>query len=118
MRQTTYQNAILTVIALLLAGLLWVRLADRPALVESVAAAAPDSSDLSGSNSESFVNSGMRQQQILEATNQMKQQTVEALQRIENKLEATNRLLQNGQFKVQVSNLNEIQIQAANQPRE
>lgn len=107
MRHTTYLNAILTVNALLLAGLLWTRVADTPVLSQN-AAAAPEQSP--AGSTDNFTNSNTRQQQMLEATNQMRQQTVDAMHRIENKMEATTRLLQSGQLKVQVTNLKDIQV--------
>lgn len=89
MRQRTYLNAILTVNAVLLAAILGALLSDGNPLGPRSATAAGDG----------FPNAASQRQQIVQAINDMKKS-----------VEATTRKLESGKLKVEVTNLDEIQV--------
>ena len=100
MTQIKYLNVILTVNAMLLAALLWSQLSEQPVL--SLPAMAQSAAGGVNADDPGIPNAGTQRQKI-----------VEAIQRLEGKVEATNRLLSGGRLKVQVANLAELQGSSA-----
>ena len=97
MTQIKYLNVILTINAVLLAALVWSQVGAGPGLdaVASAQTAAPDDAGIPNAASQ-------------------RQQIVEAIRRLDGKVEATNRLLSGGRLKVQVANLAELGPQSPN----
>ena len=85
---------LLTVIAVLLAGILWVQIADRPLLADRALA----------QSRTRYVNPPT----IPNAAKQ-RERTIEALRTIQSTLDASARLLQSGQLEVTVTNLDQIE---------
>ena len=96
MRQSRYLNVILTVNAVLLAGLLWTQLAGQPLLTSEAAA---QSRSRYAKPATPAVNTQQRFDIDRALDNQIK-----AVQKIE-------RLLQSGKIRVEVSNLREIRLE-------
>jgi hypothetical protein len=87
MRQGRYLNVILTVNAVLLTGLLWTQLSDRPLLASDVAAQSvpgiPNAAD-------------------------QRQRMLEAMREIKDSVDATRNMLQSGKLKVEVTNIEDL----------
>lgn len=98
MRQSTYLNGILTVNAVLLAGLLWTQVAEQPLLAQSAVA------QTEGSNI-----------RIPNAASQRKQM-IDALLDVRHSVDATRRSIEAGKFEVRVSNLDEISTKTPSRP--
>ena len=94
MRQRTYLNVILTVNAVLLAGLVWTQIADTPLLAET--ASAQNRSSL-GPAVPNVPNAGKQREQI-----------AKEIVALRTALEKTRTLLESGRVKVEVTNLGEI----------
>jgi hypothetical protein len=92
MRQGTYLNVILTVNALLLSALVWTQLADRPMLAEPVQAQQPRDAPL---------NAGAQRHRMIELLNEVKRES-----------ERTRKVIESGDVRVKVTNLNEITIES------
>lgn len=90
MRSRTYLNAILTINAFLLAALIWVQVATREPATPAAHA-----------QQQGFVNAAAQRKMMINA--------IEAMQQ---SVEASNRLLESGKLRVQVTNLDEIRIEA------
>jgi len=86
MRQGSYLNVILTVNAVLLAGVLWTHVAGTPVLNSTA-------------NAQSAGGTG-----IPNAADQ-RQKQIEALRELKVSVDATNKLLTSGKLKVEVSNI-------------
>jgi acetamidase/formamidase len=95
MRQSKYLNVILTVNAVLLAGLLWTQIASAPVLAQDAVAQ---------------VRATRAVPTIPNAAEQRKKM-IDALQEIRQSADATKQLLESGQVKVQVTNLDDIRIE-------
>lgn len=96
MRQRTYLNVILTINAILLSGLLWTQIVSGPAFSSEAAAIQRNSSGIP--------NAGDQRQQM-----------IRLLEEIDGKVEATNSLL-DGEMRVHVTNINEVQVVDTNRP--
>jgi hypothetical protein len=94
MRQTTYLNVILTVNAVLLAGLVWTQLASRPLLAQSAEA------QTSGADAPGIPNAG-RQRDLM----------IRQLDRVNRNIESVTKLVDGGRIKVEVTNLGEIKLE-------
>lgn len=94
MRQTTYLNGILTVNAVLLAGVLWTQLVNRPVLAQS-ADAQTNAQGLPG-----IPNAGGQRDQM-----------IRQLERLNVTLDSTMKHLQGGNLKTEVTNLKDIKIE-------
>lgn len=93
MRQSTYLNVILTANAVLLTGILWTQLADRPTLATTALA----QSQPPGSGGVGIPNAAAQRQRM-----------IESLHEIKGSIEATRQLLQSGKVKVEVSNVDKL----------
>ena len=102
MRKDTYLNIILTVNAILLATMLWVQVADNPILAENATAQSRSKPRKSTANrGKPFVfpnDADQRQKQIDEMI------------KIGKSIEATRKLIESGNLRVEVTNLGEIKI--------
>jgi hypothetical protein len=87
MRQGSYLNVILTVNAVLLAGVLWTHVAGTPVLNSTANAQSP----VGGTG-------------IPNAADQ-RQKQIEAIRELKVSVDATNKLLTSGKLKVEVSNI-------------
>ncbi len=96
MRQGTYLNVILTVNAVLLAGLVWTQVAETPLLAET--ASAQNRSRL-GPPVPNVPNAAKQREKI-----------VASVDRLKASVDETRRLLQSGGLEVKVTNLDEIKI--------
>ncbi len=92
MNASKYLNGILTVNAILLAGLLWTQIANRPLLADEATAQ---------------VRSGKPGTTFASAT-QQRADMVRALKDMEKAIESSTKMMQSGKLKVQVTNLDEI----------
>ena len=102
MRQGNYLNVILTVNAVLLAGLVWTQVAGHGGLVQSAAAQSTASGgSVSGSGSSMMVSAADQRQKMLEA-----------LKEIKTSIDATRKAVEGGKFKVEVSNIDQLQAAA------
>lgn len=88
MRQSKYLNVILTVNAVLLAGVMWTQLSDRAAFSSAAHAQS------SGSG---FVNAAEQRQRMIEALNEIK-----------GSVEATRKVVESGKMKVEVANIDKL----------
>lgn len=92
MRQSTYLNVILTVVAVLLGGVLWVQIADKPLLAASA--------DADGRNDKvTMTNAGAQRAKMIASIDKMHQAVV-----------AQQKFLESGKAKVRVTNLGEIKV--------
>ncbi len=89
MRQGKYLNGILTVIAVLLAVLLWTQVASRPVFSTPAVADGPPTG---------FPNAAAQRQRMIEALQQMRKST-----------EASNKLLTSGKLRVEVTNIRDFE---------
>lgn len=94
MKKPNTQHLILSSIALLLAGNLWVNVAERP--LEASEAHAVMSVPPSG-----MIDAGTQRKQIVDAINELRRD-----------VQKTNELLAKGGFKVEVSNVSELRASA------
>jgi len=104
MKQGKYLNVILTINAALLTGLLWTQVADEPLLVRDAAAQARISTPRSGGTQRTkgpfvFPNASAQRLRIEEAISSLEQLVGEQY-----------RFMQSGQLKVEVSNLDDIEL--------
>ncbi|MCL4209668.1 MAG: hypothetical protein HRU76_12150 [Phycisphaeraceae bacterium] len=90
MKRVRFLNIVLTALVVVLAGHLWVRVAERPLLATS-AAAQDDAGGTLG-----IPNAAKQRQEI-----------IDALKRLTAELEKTNKQLKEAKFKVEVTNLPE-----------
>jgi len=97
MRQTTYLNGILTLNAVLLAGVLWTQVASRPLLAQNADAQVSNAQSMPG-----IPNSGAQREQM-----------IRHLDRLNRNLEATMKVIEGGKVKVEVTNLKDIKIEQA-----
>ncbi|MDY7108374.1 MAG: hypothetical protein SYC29_07025 [Planctomycetota bacterium] len=97
MRRGTYLNVILTVNAVLLTGLLWTQLADRP-LLETEAAA---QSRTKTPAPPAPPNAAEQRAKMIKTLNGLKQS-----------VDAQRKLMESGKLKVTVTNLDEIELEA------
>lgn len=88
MRQGTYLNVILTVNAVLLAGLLWTHVASAPVFEQSASAQSKEGVG------------------VPNAADQ-RQKMIETLRDLKASVDATNKVIQGGKLKVEVSNLDQ-----------
>lgn len=95
MRQTTYLNVILTLNAVLLTGVLWTQLVDRPVFAQHAEAQMTDAQFASG-----IPNAGLQREQM-----------VRHLDRLNRNLEATMQVIESGKVKVEVANLKDIKLE-------
>ena len=91
MRQGTYLNVILTVNAVLLGGLVWTQIAGQPVLEQTATA------QVGRETGAGVPNAAEQRQKMIEALRDMKAS-----------LDASNKLMQSGKLRVEVTNLNEI----------
>ena len=96
MRQGNYLNVILTVNAVLLAGLVWTQVADTPLLVETASA---QNRSRPGRPVPTVPNAGKQRERIAAKLVELKAS-----------VDATRGLLESGRIKVEVTNLADIQI--------
>ena len=89
MRQSKYLNVILTVNAVLLAGLLWTQVVGRTSLSSEAHAQTSQSSG--------FVNAAEQRQRMIEALNEIK-----------GSVEATRKVVESGKMKVEVTNIDKV----------
>jgi hypothetical protein len=97
MRRGTYLNVILTVNAVLLTGLLWTQLVDRP-LLEAEAAA---QSRTKTTQPPVIPNAAAQREKMIKAISDLKQS-----------VDTQRKLLESGKLKVTVTNLDEIKLEA------
>ena len=97
MRRTSYLNGILTANAVLLAGLLWTQIAGQP-LLSSTAAA---QNRTPARPVPTIPNAAKQRNEIVAAIHELRRTT-----------EETMRLIRSGRIKVEVTNLDEIKIEA------
>ncbi|MHC5026264.1 MAG: hypothetical protein ACYTGR_05820 [Planctomycetota bacterium] len=97
MNASKYLNGILTVNAILLGGLLWTQVANTPLLAEEASAQARSG----GKPPAGFTNAGTQRQEM-----------VRALKEVEAAVKKNSKLLESGRLKVQVTNLDEVRIDA------
>jgi hypothetical protein len=102
MRQTTYLNVILTVNAVLLAGVLWTQLASRPLLAQSAEAQVAVAAGTPG-----IPNAGGQRDQM-----------IRQLDRVNRNIESVARLVEAGRVKVEVTNLGEIKLESTQTSKE
>lgn len=93
MRQGTYLNIILTINAVLLTALIWTQVADRPFVSESAQAQ---------SHRDVPLNAGAQRQKVIELLTEVKKES-----------EKSRKLLESGDVRVRVTNLDEIKIDSA-----
>jgi hypothetical protein len=98
MRQGTYLNVILTVNAVLLAGALWTQIAGGPVLTQSASAQSPGGRD----SGKGIPDAGAQREKMIEALRDLKAS-----------VDASRKLLESGKLRVQVTNLDEIDLKAA-----
>ena len=94
MRQAKYLNGILTVNAVLLAGLLWTQVADGPILSQTAEASAPPKR-----NVPTFPNASDQRMEIVRSVRSLEKKVVEL-----------NSMLKAGKMKVEVTNLKDIEV--------
>jgi len=102
MRKSTYLNVILTVIAILLSSMLWVQVADQPILAENATAQSrskPRKSTASRGKPFVFPNDSDQRQKL-----------IEEMKKVVTAVEATRKLIESGNIRVEVTNLSEIKI--------
>jgi hypothetical protein len=97
MRRATYLNGILTVNAVLLGALAWSQIAQQPLLASDALAAQTG-------NDSPFGETGIPN------AAQQRQKTLEAIEDLNKNVEAIRQLVAGGNLKVQVSNLDRIQV--------
>ena len=99
MRRGTYLNAVLTVNAVLLSGLLWTQIAERPLLDSSAGA-----------------QSRTRPAGVPTIPNAAKQrdEMIKAIDELRVAVKAQQRLLESGKVRVEVTNLDDIKIDVPN----
>ena len=102
MRKDTYLNIILTVNAILLATMLWVQVADNPILSED--ATAQTRSKPRGSSR------GSNKPFVFPNDADQRQKQIEEMIKIGKSIEATRKLIESGNIRVEVTNLGEIKI--------
>ena len=102
MRQGTYLNVILTVNAVLLAGLLWTQVVDRPVLAETAVAQSRSKPNPNKDYSGTYYKPN--------AAEQRKQQ-IEALNKLNESIQAQTMMLSSSKAKVEVMNLDEIKLE-------
>jgi len=107
MWQGKYLNVILTVNAVLLAGLLWTQVAEQPVLAETAVAQSRSKPSADGKYKGSYYKPNAAQQRA----DQMK-----ILEAIQKSVEAQTKLLSSGKVKVEVMNLDEIKIEMPTNP--
>lgn len=90
MRQSKYLNVILTVNAILLAGLLWTQVAGRAPLT-------PEAHAQTSQSGTGFVNAAEQRQRMIEALNEIK-----------GSVEATRKMVESGRMKVEVANIDKL----------
>lgn len=97
MRQGTYLNAILSVNALLLTGLLWSNVADQAVLADSAHAQTrrTESSD----------------DYVMPNASGQRQKIIEELQALRKTVASTNELLQSNKLEVVVTNMDELTVE-------
>ena len=96
MRQSTYMNVILTVIAVLLSSLLWMQVAAKPLFAQ-------------GAEAQSTTRKAQSSPLSNAAADRAKM--IAVLERMQKAVTSSQKLLESGKVKVQVSNLSEIKIQ-------
>jgi hypothetical protein len=102
MRQANYLNGILTVNAVLLAGLIWTQIAGHSGLAQNAAAQSTASGGaVNNTGSSMMVNAGEQRQRMLEA-----------LKEIKTSIDATRKAVEGGKFKVEVSNIDQLKAAA------
>jgi hypothetical protein len=99
MRQQKYLNVILTVNAILLAGLLWTQVADRPVLSDEATAQSRTQPRQPGVG--------------IPNAAQQRMEMVDGIEDLKKAMAAQYRLLKSGELTVRVSNLDEIEIEAS-----
>ncbi|MBT8485401.1 MAG: hypothetical protein HKO59_06100 [Phycisphaerales bacterium] len=104
MRQGNYLNGILTVNALLLAGLLWTQVADAPALAADAVAGPPVRNPL---------DAGAQRQRMIDSINTMNRSLDGSLRELTRTVGKMNQTLTSGRLRVEVSNSHEIRGEAA-----
>lgn len=95
-KQTRCLNTLLTVNAVLLGGLLWTQLADRPLLAGSAEA----QSRMTGTSAAQGVPNAAQQ----------REQMIDALRDMKKSVDEMKKTMEDGKLKVQVTNLDEIKI--------
>ncbi len=95
MRRLTYLNAILTVNAGLLCGILWTQVVSTPLLVQSAEAQVSRAADLPG---------------IPNAAGQ-REQMIRQLERVNRNIEAMTKIVESGKTRVEVTNLSDIKLE-------
>ncbi len=103
MRKSTYLNVILTVNAILLASMLWVQVADHPILAENAAAQSRSKPRQSTANRH-------KQPFVFPNDADQRQKLIEEMKKVVTSVEATRKLIESGNIKVEVTNLGEIKI--------
>ncbi len=103
MRKDTYLNIILTVNAMLLATMLWVQVADNPILAENAIA------QRRSNPRQSTANRGKKPFVFPNDADQ-RQKQIDEMIKIGKSIEATRKLIESGNLRVEVTNLGEIKI--------
>jgi len=91
-KQSRYLNVILTVVAVLLTGLLWTHVADRPLL----------SADAEAMQRPGVPNAAAQRKEI-----------IDTLRILSLQIEQTNRLFKEGKGKIEVTNLKDLEVTVA-----
>ncbi len=92
MRQSTYMNVVLTVITVLLGGLLWMQIAGKPLFAQSADADGP------------------RQSVMVPNAAAQRAKLIVAMDKVQQAVTASQKMLESGKVKVTVTNLGEIKI--------
>jgi hypothetical protein len=103
MRQGRYLNGILTVNAVLLAGVLWTQVAGRGPLVQDAAAQSTAGGAAVARNADS----------VMTNAGEQRQRMIESLREIKVAVEATRKAVEGGKFKVEVSNIDQLKAASA-----
>lgn len=92
MRRDTYLNVILTVNAMLLAGMLWTQVAEKPLLAETAIA--------QGSRNRVTIPNAANQRKLI----------ADEIKKLNKSMEATRKLIESGKIKIEVTNLDQIKL--------
>ena|SRR6185503_2642628 len=104
MRQGKYLNGILTVNAVLLAGLLWTQIAGKAMLASEAAAQSTASGTPLGRAGADAVMTNAAEQ---------RQRMIESLKEIKTSIDATRKVVEGGKMKVEISNIDQIKAAVA-----
>lgn len=103
MRQGKYLNGILTVNAVLLAGLLWTQVAGKALLASTASAQSNASGAPIGRSGDAMMTNAAEQRQKM----------IETLKDIKTSIDATRKVVEGGKMKVEVVNIDQVKAASA-----